>query len=396
MGQSQTFSPRVKSSTTSSCNGLRVCTMSDEEYYEEEEVTSQTSKKGEGFLKAKKKKGELDEQLREYINEWRKQRGKEEEELKRLKEKQAKRKEIRAEQEKKLAQQKKEEEERLRKEEADKKAKEAEEKRKRLEEAEKKRQAMMQAQKEKQQAAGQGAKGTVKKADSGMGNVQDARREMAKTKEQLEEEKKISLSIRIKPLELDGMDSDGLKAKASELWDTIVKLETERYDLEEKVKRQDYDLKELKERQRQQNKQKAIKLGLDPEALTGKYPPKIRMYSKYERRTGGNSMRAVGTCCTRSCWRRPGRRRWTTGARDPRPSCPSGSERGPARSPETPSPLMMRMRDRLRLPRVLRKRKRRKRKRMRRRRKRRSKSGQIVRQEEPPNWVGLRLGRHQK
>merc|ERR1711994_1059791 len=139
--------------------------------------------------------------------------------------------------------------------------------------------------KEKQQAAGQGAKGTVKKADSGMGNVQDARREMTKTKEQLEEEKKISLSIRIKPLELDGMDSDGLKAKASELWEVIVKLETEKYDLEERQKRQDYDLKELKERQRQQNKQKAIKLGLDPEALTGKYPPKIRMYSKYERRT---------------------------------------------------------------------------------------------------------------
>merc|ERR1712179_714291 len=66
------------------------------------------------------------------------------------------------------------------------------------------------------------------KADSGMGNVQDARREMTKTKEQLEEEKKISLSIRIKPLELDGMDSDGLKAKASELWEVIVKLETEK------------------------------------------------------------------------------------------------------------------------------------------------------------------------
>merc|ERR1712029_1178204 len=152
--------------------------MSDEEYAEEESV-SNTSKKGDGaFRKARgeAKKGELDEQLKEYINEWMKQRAKEEEELKRLKEKQAKRKEIRAEQEKKLAQQKKEEEERLR-----------------LEEAEKKRQAMMQAQKEKQQAAGQGAKGTVKKADSGMGNVQDARREMTKTKEQLEEEKKISL-----------------------------------------------------------------------------------------------------------------------------------------------------------------------------------------------------------
>merc|ERR1711974_182769 len=225
----------------------------------------------------------LDEQLREYINEWRKQRAKEEEELKRLKEKQAKRKEIRAEQEKKLAQQKKEEE-RLRKEEADKKAKEAEEKRKRLEEAEKKRQAMMQAQKEKQQAAGQGAKGP-KKTESGMGNVQDARREMTKTKEQLEEEKKISLSIRIKPLDLDAMDGEMLVGKATELWDTIVRLETEKYDLEERQKRQDYDLKELKERQKQQLRQKAMKKGLDPEALTGKYPPKIRMYSKYERRT---------------------------------------------------------------------------------------------------------------
>merc|ERR1711935_1024290 len=80
--------------------------------------------------KAQKAKGELDEQLRDYINEWRKQREKEEEELKRLKEKQAKRKEIRAEQEKKLNQQKKEEEERLRKEETEKKAKEAEEKKK--------------------------------------------------------------------------------------------------------------------------------------------------------------------------------------------------------------------------------------------------------------------------
>merc|ERR1712217_73451 len=280
--ESQTFSPRVKSSTTSSCNGTKVCTMSDEEYYEEEEVTSQTSKKGEGFLKAKKQKGELDEQLREYINEWRKQRGKEEEELKRLKEKQAKRKEIRAEQEKKLAQQKKEEEERLRKEEAEKKAKEAEEKKKRLEESEMKRQAMMQAQKEKQQAAG--GKGGGAKMQGGA-NVQDARREMTKTKEQLEEEKKISLSIRIKPLDVDAMDSDQLGAKAKELWETIVRLETEKYDLAQRQKRQDYDLKELKERQKQQLRQKAMKKGLDPEALTGKYPPKIRMYSKYERRT---------------------------------------------------------------------------------------------------------------
>merc|ERR1712106_583458 len=270
------FKGLLRPSTTQPSATPPNITMSDEEFCEEESV-SNTSKKGDGnFRKARgeAKKGELDEQLKEYINEWRKQRAKEEEELKRLKEKQAKRKEIRAEQEKKLAQQKKEEEERLRKEEAEKKAKEAEEKRKRLEEA----------QKEKQTAAGPG-KGGAKKNDSGMSNVQDARREMTKTKEQLEEEKKISLSIRIKPLELDGMDTDALKGKAGELWEIIDRLETEKYDLEESQKRQDYDLKELKERQRQQNKQKAIKLGLDPEALTGKYPPKIRMYSKYERRT---------------------------------------------------------------------------------------------------------------
>merc|ERR1712226_277088 len=107
----------------------------------------------------------------------------------------------------------------------------------------------------------------------------------AQKEKQLEEEKKISLSIRIKPLDLDVMDNDQLQGKASELWETIVRLETEKYDLEERQKRQDYDLKELKERQKQQLRQKAMKKGLDPEALTGKYPPKIRMYSKYERRT---------------------------------------------------------------------------------------------------------------
>merc|ERR1711971_74234 len=167
------------------------------------------------------------------INEWRKQRAKEEEELKKLKEKQAI---------------------------------EADEKRKKLEDAEKKRQEMMKAQKEKM---GPASGGKSQKKNEGMGNVVDVRREMTKTKEQLEEEKKISLSIRIRPLELDGMDSEDLKSTAKELWEMIVKLETERYDLEERTRRQDYDLKELKERQRQQNKQKAIKLGLDPEALTG-------------------------------------------------------------------------------------------------------------------------------
>merc|ERR1712183_428048 len=205
------------------------------------------------------------------------QRGKEEEELKRLKEKQAKRKEIRAEQEKKLAQQKKEEEEKIRKEEAEKKAKEAEEKKKRMEEAESKRQAMLEAKKES---------GGKKQASGGSGGgVTDARKEMSKTKEQLNEEMKMALSIKIKPLELDNLDSDELKHKAEDLFNIIVQLETDKYDYEQRKVTQDYELKELKERQKVQLRQKALKKGLDPEALTGKHPPKIRMYSKYERRT---------------------------------------------------------------------------------------------------------------
>merc|ERR1712168_1531259 len=235
------------------CNQTLI-NMSDEEYYEEEEEVEEEEEEEEyeeeeeeeakeaalekksvrseisqgesdgNYLRERleAKKGALDEQLMEYIDEWRKQRAKEEDELQRLKEKQAKRKEVRAEQEKKLAQQKKEEEERMRKEEAEKKAKEAEEKRKRLEEAEKKRQAMMAAQKEKQQNAGSHTGG---RKDAGMGaNIEATRREMTKTKEQLEEEKKISLSIRIKPLDLDSLDSDQLGAKAKELWETIVRL----------------------------------------------------------------------------------------------------------------------------------------------------------------------------
>merc|ERR1711972_593509 len=115
--------------------------------------------------------------------------------------------------------------------------------------------------------------------------VTDARKEMSKTKEQLTEEMGLALSIKIKPLDLEGLDSDELKKKAEDLFNIIVQIETDKYDFEQRRVTQDYELKELKERQEVQLRQKALKKGLDPEALTGKHPPKIRMYSKYERRT---------------------------------------------------------------------------------------------------------------
>ena len=216
-------------------------------------------------------KGELEEQLRGYIAVWKKQRAKVEEELKRLKEKQAKRKEIRAEQEKKLAAQKREEGERDRNDAGERRALEEEAKKRALEEAERKRQEILESQKEK---------GGNKQGAPSL----DAAKELNKTKEQLEEEMKISLNIRIKPLDLESMDSVELRSKAKQLWETIVSLEKDKYDFEQKELTQQYELKQLKEKQKIQLRNKAVKKGLDPEAFTGKYPPKIRMFSKYERR----------------------------------------------------------------------------------------------------------------
>ena len=69
-----------------------------------------------------------------------------------------------------------------------------------------------------------------------------ARSEMSKTKEQLTEDKDIALSFRVKPLEIEGLSTDKLRQKAQQLWDQIVQLESDKYDLEERQKRQDYDV----------------------------------------------------------------------------------------------------------------------------------------------------------
>merc|ERR1711955_148477 len=87
-------------------------------------------------------------------------------------------------------------------------------------------------------------------------------------------------------------------------------------------------------------------------------------------RTEGSCMRVVGTSCMRNFWRRHGKRRWMNGANVPRPSSPSGSERGRERSPETRSLQTTKTRDRLRLLLVLRKKRKRRRKRTKRRRRR--------------------------
>nr|XP_042900389.1 troponin T isoform X4 [Parasteatoda tepidariorum] len=241
--------------------------------------------------KMRKKKEEEEAMWAEYIEQRKIQKQKEEEELKKLKERQVKRKERRKEEEKKLLALKKQQEAQRIKEMEEKKSKEAEAKKKRLEEAEKKRQAMQAAlQKNKLPENVTPNFVITKRNEDGSPSFDKLptslymKAEMAKTKEQLQEDKKIALGVRVKPLNIEGLNPQELKSKAQELWEAIVRLESEKYDLEERRKRQEYDLKELSERQRQINRSKALKKGLDPDALSGKHPPMINVASKYERR----------------------------------------------------------------------------------------------------------------
>merc|ERR1719469_932065 len=96
-----------------------------------------------------------------------------------------------------------------------------------LEAAEAKRQEMLDAQ--KAEKAGVASKKSIVGTN---GNA--AHKEISKTKEQLEEEKKLALSIRIKPLALEEMDSDDLKAKANELFNIVIQLETDKFDYEQR------------------------------------------------------------------------------------------------------------------------------------------------------------------
>ncbi|GFQ91682.1 troponin T, skeletal muscle [Trichonephila clavata] len=243
--------------------------------------------------KMRKKKEEEEAMWAEYIEQRKKQKAKEEEELRKLKERQMKRKERRKEEEKKLLALKKQQEAQRIKEMEEKKAREAEAKKKRLEEAEKKRQAMQDAlQRNKIQEpvtpnfiiTKRNEDGSVVPGIDKFPSSLYMKAELSKTKEQLAEDKKIALAFRVKPLQIENLSVAELKQRALQLWDVIVRLESEKYDLEERRKRQEYDLKELSERQRQINRSKALKKGLDPEALSGKYPPMINVASKYERR----------------------------------------------------------------------------------------------------------------
>ncbi|XP_043083974.1 troponin T2d, cardiac [Puntigrus tetrazona] len=69
-------------------------------------------------------------------------------------------------------------------------------------------------------------------------------RKGAKKQTEREKKKKI-LADRRKPLSVDHLSDDKLKDKANELWQWLMQLEAEKYDLNEKLKRQKYDINQL-------------------------------------------------------------------------------------------------------------------------------------------------------
>uniref|UniRef100_A0A3B4VLF4 Troponin T, cardiac muscle isoforms-like n=1 Tax=Seriola dumerili TaxID=41447 RepID=A0A3B4VLF4_SERDU len=146
------------------------------------------------------------------------QRKKEEEELIALVNRIEKRRAERAEQQRVRAEREKERQARLAKE-----RKELEEQRKKHDEDAKKKKALSNM--SQQYSAGQ-------KSDNRRG---------AKKQTEREKKKKI-LAERKKPLSVDHLNEDKLKEKANELWQWLMGLEAEKFDLSEKLKRQKYDV----------------------------------------------------------------------------------------------------------------------------------------------------------
>uniref|UniRef100_A0A3B4CTP4 Troponin T2e, cardiac n=1 Tax=Pygocentrus nattereri TaxID=42514 RepID=A0A3B4CTP4_PYGNA len=121
-------------------------------------------------------------------------------------------------------------------------------------EKEKERQARLAEEKERREQEEQRKKqdedAKKKKALTNMthqyGGIQQKMEGRKGAKKQTEREKKRKiLAERRKPLNIDHLSEDKLKEKANELWQWMMELEAEKFDLSEKLKRQKYDVSAL-------------------------------------------------------------------------------------------------------------------------------------------------------
>uniref|UniRef100_A0A194AM07 Putative troponin-T n=2 Tax=Pinctada fucata TaxID=50426 RepID=A0A194AM07_PINFU len=277
--------------------------MSDDESHAMEETEAGDESEAKRAMEdAKKRKEErVAQEIAEFEEQRKEEREKEQAEIQALREKREQRKRERAEEEQRMAESRAQEEARRKAEEEERKRKKAEEERKRKEERERKRREQEEmiknmrkpnfviSKREGDPKGGGETNGPIEQAE-------DGEKEVQKSKEQLEAEKRAILAQRIKPLTTDGLDTAKLVEMAKELHQNIFRLMNEKYDMEEKFKRQQYDMIELAERARQMNKGKSrrgeARVDESFDRLADKFagaPPKIQLCSKYERHTDHRS-----------------------------------------------------------------------------------------------------------
>lgn len=250
---------------------------------DEEPEEKQLTEAEMAMLAAKKRhEAEEESKMAEYEEQRRIAREKEEEELRALKEKLERRRAEREEEEAQMAEAKRIAEQRWLEDE-EKKRKKAEEAKAKKDAEKAKRLAMMGG----AQGGGTGKNFTVNKSGGGaekFGNI--IKKETGPTKDQMDEMKNKALAEFKNPPSFEDMDMTTLRNRIKDMHARISKLEATKYDLEKRSERQAYDLKELGERQRQMNRNKAVKKGLDPDAvaaLDSNQPMKIQIINKFDR-----------------------------------------------------------------------------------------------------------------
>lgn len=239
----------------------------------------------------------LDDESKELLEANAQIRSEMEEEIQELRSRSERRKKEREQEEREMASRRAEEESRRKKEEEERQAK-------KLAEEQEKRDARAAKMAEFEKWKNVSTPNFVITKKSGGGGSEEAEDEEGeggekKSKEQLEAEKRAILEQRIPKLDIDGADSAKLTDKAKELHALIMRLESEKYDLEKRFKTQQYDMMELAERARQMNKVgkggqlKRVQLSDDvSDKMQEKFagcPSKIVMYSPFERQKDSRS-----------------------------------------------------------------------------------------------------------
>jgi len=115
-----------------------------------------------------------------------------------------------------------------------------------------------------------------------------------KSKEQAEMEE--ALAQRVRPLNMEGLDTDQLKDRAKEYWKAYTSIKMEKRQLAERLAEQDAEIRDVQERLAEFILAKQARKGVDMERLAlgpggkaSKHPPKKQMFSKFDNRKGNRT-----------------------------------------------------------------------------------------------------------